>query len=120
MRHKFSNSFDLLQKAEENKVYEKLIVQMNKDFVLANIPFSIPLEITLENLPLFLKEKIYHLIMEDFNDYLNLLYVVDVSEQSFINVTVTDAVDVAEQVAFLILQRELQKVDLKEKYRTKD
>jgi len=48
-----------------------------------------------------------------FTVYLNLLYVIDVPEKAFKEIAITDAVDVAEQVSFLILKRELQKVRLK-------
>ena len=63
-----------------------------------------------------LLEKIYYLIMERFSEYLNLLYIVDVPEKAFKEIQVTDVVDVAEQVSFLILKREMQKVWLKTKY----
>ena len=69
-----------------------------------------------EELRAILHEKIYYLIMERFADYLNLLYVVDVPEKAFKEIQVTDVVEVAEQVSFLILKRELQKVWLKERY----
>jgi hypothetical protein len=117
MGQELSNCLTVLLKAKENGLYEKLISQLNKDLVLANIHSAILLEITANDLYLFLKEKIYRLIMEDFNDYLNFLYIVDVPEKSFKEITVTDAVAVAEQVTFLVLDRELQKVVLKNRYK---
>jgi hypothetical protein len=42
--------------------------------------------------------------------------VVDVPERSFREIPLTDAVEVAAEVSFLILQREWQKVLSKQKY----
>jgi hypothetical protein len=121
MLHEFPNSTQLLQNAKEKQLYEKLVLQLEKDFGLANVPIDFTvngkvIEVGIEVLKALLHEKIYFLIMEKFSDYLNLLYVVDVPEKSFKEIRVTDVVEVAEQVSFLILKRELQKVWLKEKY----
>ena len=117
MGQELSNCLTVLLKAKENGLYEKLISQLNKDLLLANIHSAILIDIIPDDLYLFLKEKIYRLIMEDFNDYLNFLYIIDVPEKSFKKVSVTDAVEVAEQVTFLVLERELQKVVLKNRYK---
>jgi len=92
------------------------VKQIEKDFALANV--SIPLlKVNDEKDLIFrLKEKVYYLIMESFDQYLNLLYVIDVPEKEFKTIDGTDAVEVAEQVTFLILKREFQKVWTKKKY----
>lgn len=112
----FANSTELLKNAHENEWYPKLVSQLEKDFCLANIPIKMGVGISPDDLKTVLHEKIYHLMMERFSEYLNLLYVVDVPEKAFKEIQVTDVVEVAEQVSFLVLQRELQKVWLKEKY----
>ncbi|NNE77909.1 MAG: hypothetical protein HKN31_12650 [Pricia sp.] len=112
----FPNSTELLQKAQENSLYNKLVTQLRKDFSLANIHVDIVSGIASDELRSVLHEKIYFLIMERFSDYLNLLYIVDVPEKAFKEIQVTDVVEVAEQVSFLILRREMQKVWLKSKY----
>lgn len=114
----FSNSTELLQYIEKSPLFPKLIRQLKKDFVLANIDIVIKNETTGDKLKQLLQEKVYFLIMEEFNSYLNLLYVVDVPEKLFKEITVTDVVEVADQVSLLILKRELQKVRLREKYNT--
>ena len=114
----FPNSSELLQNAQTQHLYENLVLQLQKDFVLANIPVDLPLGIAPNDLRTFLHEKIYFLILEKFNEYLNLLYVIDVPEKEFKYIQLTDAVEVAEQVSFLILKRELQKVWFKTKYNT--
>ncbi|MUH34389.1 hypothetical protein D9O36_00920 [Zobellia amurskyensis] len=112
----FSDSTELFANAQKNELYPKLVAQLIKDFGLANIYIDLNLEILPEQLKSVLMEKIYHLIMERFSEYLNLLYIIDVPEKAFKEITVTDVVEVADQVTFLVLKRELQKVWLKAKY----
>ncbi|PKA97624.1 hypothetical protein B0O79_1292 [Flavobacteriaceae bacterium MAR_2009_75] len=112
----FPDSASLLQNAQENFLYDKLVFQIRKDFGLANIHIDIPDSIMPNTLIGSLREKIYFLIMERFPEYLNLLYVIDVPEREFKKIQVTDVVEVAEQVSFLVLIREMQKVWFKKKY----
>ncbi|WP_367279599.1 hypothetical protein [Ulvibacterium sp.] len=112
----FPNSTELLQNAKDQGLYDKLVIQLEKDFGLANIPIDFSLDVEPADLRATLHEKVYFLILEKFVDYLNLLYIVDVPEKDFKEIQVTDAVEVAEQVSFLILKRELQKVWLKARY----
>ncbi|WP_149304620.1 hypothetical protein [Pareuzebyella sediminis] len=113
---KFSDTSHLLKTAQENRLYAKLVAQLEKDFGLANIYIDLKEGISPDGLKSLLYEKIYVLIMERFSEYLNLLYVIDVPEKAFKEIKVTDVVEVAEQVSFLILLREMQKIFLKEKY----
>lgn len=112
----FSDTIQLLQYAKEKVLFIKLVRQLQKDFVLANISVDIKEDIGITELKDLLHEKIYFLLMERFPEYLNLLYIVDVPENLFKELIVTDAVEISEQVSFLILKREFQKVRLKEKY----
>ncbi len=112
----FLNSNELLDYAVEIQLFEKLVAQLKKDFGLANIPIDLPNGISPKDLKTCLHEKIYVLILEKFNEYLNLLYVVDIPEKAFKQIQVTDVVEVSEQVSFLILKRELQKVWMKGQY----
>jgi hypothetical protein len=57
-------------------------------------------------------KKIYRLIQYKFAEYLNLLYIIDVSEDE-VKMDGSDLVILAEQVSFLILKREWQKCGLK-------
>ena len=116
MKIDFPNSTVLLQSVAANNLYEKLIFQLQKDFVLANISVDFSSDMETEQLRKVLHEKIYYLILEKFTEYLNLLYIVDVPEKAFKSIKVTDVVEVAEQVTFLVLKRELQKVLLKIRY----
>jgi hypothetical protein len=116
MLSNFPNSTVLLKDAIKSRLYQKLVAQLGKDFGLANVAVDFQIDMVPEELRSILHEKIYYLIMERFSDYLNLLYVIDVPEKAFKEIHVTDVVEVAEQVSFLILKRELQKVWLKERF----
>ena len=121
MQIDFPNSKKLLSNAKKVGLFENLVAQLLKDFNLANIPIDLEMsresqQISPQELKSVLHEKIYRLIMEKFTDYLNLLYIVDVPEKAFKEIQLTDVVEIAEQVTFLVLKREYQKVWLKAQY----
>lgn len=116
MKVDFPNSQELLETALAQDLYERLVEQLLKDFNLANISIDFSLDVEITDLKATLHEKVYYLILERFMDYLNLLYVVDVPERAFKEISAMDVVEVAEQVSFLILKREWQKVWFKSKY----
>lgn len=100
----------LLSEAEKENLYLKLIEQLNKDFNFANEPIDFPLSTSPQELKIQLHEKVYRLIQYKFAEYLNLLYIIDVSETEVKKLNGDDLLELAEQVAFLILKREWQKV----------
>lgn len=116
MSEEYQSSLELLETALSHQLYEKLVIQLAKDFSLANIPFDLPHSIAPEELKTLLHEKVYVLLLERFSEYLNLMYIVDVPEKAFSTIESSDIVTVSEQVSFLILRREWQKVWLKDKY----
>ena len=110
-------TFDaVVDEAKQKNLYIKLIRQLNKDFLYANVVADFNEEILPSSLKLILHETIYKLINERFADYLNLLYIIDVSEQKIKQLDGSDTLVLSEQVAFLILQREWQKVWLRNYY----
>lgn len=108
----------LLFEAEGENLYLKLVEQLNKDFNLANEAIDFPMSTAAAELKIQLHEKIYRLIQYKFAEYLNLLYIIDVSEEEIKKLDGSDLVILAEQVAFLILKREWQKVWFRNKYST--
>jgi hypothetical protein len=100
----------LFEEAQKESLYLKLIEQLNKDFNLANEGIDFPLSILPEELKIQLHEKIYRMIQYKFAEYLNLLYIIDVPENEIKQLDGSDLVVLAEQVSFLILKREWQKV----------
>ena len=110
------NTDNLLSEAEKENLYLTLIEQINKDFNLANEPIDFPLSTSPEELKIQLHEKIFRLIQYKFAEYLNLLYIIDVSENEIKKLDGSDLVNLAEDVAFLILKREWQKVWFRNKF----
>ncbi|RED50538.1 hypothetical protein [Seonamhaeicola aphaedonensis] len=107
----FPTTFDdLIVKANDLDLYKKLVLQLNKDFLLANIDLDFHEDILPSSLKLLLHETVYKLIQERFADYLNLLYIIDVSEKAIKSLSGEDTLKLAEEVSFLILRREWQKV----------
>ena len=107
---------NLIEEANQLDLYKKLIQQLNKDFLLANIDLDFHEEVLPSSLKLILHETVYKLIQEKFTDYLNLLYIIDVSEKQVKALDGDDTLKLSEQVSFLILKREWQKVWFKNKY----
>jgi len=104
-------SFDaLILEANQSDLYTKLIIQLNKDLALANVDLNFDEEVLPTSLKLILKDKLFNLIQEKFTEYLNLLYIIDVSEEKVRNLNESDSFELSEQITFLILQREWQKV----------
>lgn len=110
-------TFDnLIAEANQLDLYKKLIYQLNKDFQLANIDLDFHEDVLPSSLKLLLHETVYKLIQEKFMEYLNLLYIIDVSESQVKALDGDDVLKLSEDVSFLILKREWQKVWFKNKY----
>lgn len=114
--HDLKTINELFLKSEELNLYTKLVQQLNKDFQYANIDLDVDDEILPSSLKLILHEMIYKLIQEKFADYLNLLYIVDVPEHKIKQLDGSDVFKLSEQVVFLVLLREWQKVWYRNKY----
>ncbi|WP_299884957.1 hypothetical protein [uncultured Lacinutrix sp.] len=107
---------DLILEANQLDLYKKLINQLNKDFLYANIDLDFNEEILPSSLKLLLHETVYKLIQEKFMEYLNLLYIIDVPEEAIKKLNGDDTIELAAEVSFLILKREWQKVWFRNKY----
>ncbi|MBE7628716.1 hypothetical protein [Tenacibaculum piscium] len=107
---KHQNSHDLLADSTKNNLYFKLILQLNKDFKLANFDCEIPVEST----PSDLKEILYHaiknVIIDDFSTYKNILYIADISEEMIRKIDNSNMDIYVENVVFLLLKRVWKKV----------
>lgn len=106
----------LITQAEEENLYFKLIEQVNKDFSLANENIELPSSILPFEFKNRVQDKILHLIQHKFGEYLNLLYIIDVSEAEIKKIDGSDLIKLSEQVAFLVLKREWQKVWFRKYY----
>ncbi len=106
----------LLEEVQKESFCLKFIEQINKDFNLANEGIDFPKNISPNELKIQLHEKIYRMIQYKFAEYLNLLYIIDVPEEEIKKLDGSDLVVLAENVAFLILKREWQKVWFRNNY----
>lgn len=116
MKLNVDNSEQLMQVAIGDSLFDKLKHQVEKDFVLANIPLQVPEILNQSDFIALIREKVYYLMMEHFAEYLNLMYIIDIPESAFHNIEITDTVDVADQVTLLILKREYKKVWYRNRY----
>ncbi|MHA7942223.1 hypothetical protein ACJOV8_004035 [Formosa sp. 3Alg 14/1] len=108
---------DLLNTSLQYELYGNLVFQLNKDFRLANVDFDVESTILPDELKLQLHETVFQLIQNAFAEYLNLLYIIDVSEKQIKSLDGSDTLKLSEQVTFLILKREWQKVWFKHQYK---
>lgn len=106
----------LLSQAQKEELYAKLIEQLNKDFALANEPTEYTEATSPFELKMAVQDKIYRLIHHKFAEYLNLLYIIDVPEKEVKALNGGDIAELAEQITFLILKREWQKVWFRNRY----
>ena len=106
----------LVQEANGLQLYKALIIQLNKDLSLANVDLEFDNEVLPTSLMLILKEEVYNLIQNKFTEYLNLLYIIDVAEAKVRELEGDDTIKLSEDITFLILQREWQKVWYKANY----
>lgn len=111
-----ANFDELVIEANAFGLYKNLIQQLNKDLLYANVDLEFDSEVLPTSLKLILQETVYNLINERFADYLNLLYIIDVPEHKVKQLDGSDALKLSDQVTFLILLREWQKVWYKHQY----
>lgn len=109
-------SEELLSQAQNENLYLKLIEQINKDFNLANEGIDFPQSTTPEELKIQLHEKIYRLIQHKYTELLNLLYIIDVPEETIKQLDGSNTHELSEQLVYLLLKREWMKVWYKKYY----
>lgn len=117
----FHQSIELLRTARDKNLYLQLVDQIKKDFERANIGIDLQKKNSTEAqepeaLIEGIHEKLYVLIMEQFEAYINLMYIVDVSEKAMKEIVQTDTVEFAAKATALLVERELQKVELKQNF----
>ncbi|WP_394747416.1 hypothetical protein [Spongiimicrobium salis] len=116
MKEDFSTPVEMLYSAIQLNLYKEVVEQLTKDFNAVNIAVDFSEVEKPEKLVERLHEKVYVLLLEKFDDYLNVLYRIDVPEKAFKSISLTDVVEVAKEASFLILKREFQKVQFRNKY----
>lgn len=110
------NSKALVKLICDAGLYKNLIRQLIKDFELAGLTIELDESITPEKLVVFLNTRIEQILIQQFDTYLQLLYRVDVPEQSMKNSSIQDSKEMAQKASFAILKREWQKVYFKNQF----
>ncbi|MCF6180422.1 hypothetical protein [Lutibacter sp.] len=101
---------ELLNKIQNESLYLKLIQQLNKDFLLANLPYRFLETETPKELINSLTIILQKIIVNNYDGYLNLIYRIDLSEKELANIKEKSLELIVENITFLILKREYQKV----------
>jgi hypothetical protein len=118
--HGEKDGLRILAHARETGSLPSLIAQLRKDYGRAGLDFpfreSQIADEALADLLTTLRDDLYRLLMERFDHYLNLMYAIDLPERAFRQVQPTDAVEVAGQLADLILEREWQKIQFRRRF----
>jgi hypothetical protein len=112
-----TEALQLLEGINKQNLYQNLLLQLEKDFLLCNEVIDIRKDTNPHDLISILNQKVYQLISFNFNEYLNLLYIIDVSEDKIKQLDGSDLSILSQQVAFEILKREWQKVYYKNMYK---
>lgn len=97
-------------------LYDELIRQMNKDFTRAGLEFKLTADLEPRELVGLLRHEVFRIIQFQFNDFLNLLYAVDVPEKEVKKIAGLNAGEYADKITYLILWRSWQKVSHRQKY----
>lgn len=100
----------LLSEAQKFDLYQALIYQLNKDFAFANNVLDLPVTLEPTTLKMALEDNIFKLLSTDYASFLNLLYILDVSEEKVKKLDGSDRRILSEDLVFLILKRVWQKV----------
>jgi len=108
---------EIIARSESLNLYKNLILQLNKDFQRAAIDDSFSEGISPSDLKIKLHKTVFQLLQNHYSKYLNLLYIIDVSEEKIKNINTEDTLEISEEMAYLILLREWQKVWFKEKFK---
>lgn len=100
----------LMEQVAGSDLYPQLILQLQKDLNRAGIDYEINKNSTFKELFLDIEQLLLEKINNAFNDFLNLLYAVDVSERDIRNCDSEESVAVGRYATYLILKREWQKI----------
>jgi len=116
----FNESEELIKYADSNNLYLDLVLQLKKDFALANLTLDLPEDCNPNELKYLLQKNIQFLIEEKYSDFMNLLYIVDLPEDTTGQNLDVDIVNVSDFYTFLILKRLWQKIWFRRQYNEKN
>ena len=105
-----NNHIEVFSKIENENFLTKLIEQLNKDFQMANVSESIANTLLINEVNSRLNEILLNLVTNHYDDYLNFLYRIDISENELATIKGTNLKENINEIAFLIIKREFQNV----------
>lgn len=111
-----SNSTSLLTLIVNEGLYQDLRNQVTKDFELSGLTITLDQSILPADLLNELHYKILQLIHNNFDGFLQLLYRVDIPEQTMQSFELQKSDEIAKKATFMILEREWKKVYFRRKY----
>ena len=107
-------SLKWLQSEVATPRYKKFTGQIRKDFHRAGIDLNLGEHPSPNVVFQVVKEEVYKLLLEDFDSFLNLMYLVDVPESAFGATGPRDRVDLAILSSEKLLEREWEKLKWRE------
>lgn len=107
----------LKDQLDNTQLLHKVIEQLDKDARLAGTSFDGNTIFSADQLLKKLYEWLYGLINKDFGTYLNFLYRADISEKTLSGIAETDPAEIVKKVTLLVLDRELSKIQFRNKNR---
>ncbi|MDM9630373.1 hypothetical protein [Robiginitalea aurantiaca] len=114
------DALNILEKARESGMLQRLMEQLRKDYERAGLHYPLGermvTEMDLSEVFSVLKEHMYRLLMESFDQHLTLMYAMDVPERDFSSIEPADAVDAAGHLTRMVLNREWQKLQLRKRF----
>ena len=110
------SNFAWLSDISNNVLYQKLLLQTQKDFELTGLSIDLSEETSPKELIEKVSEILYSLIQYRFDTFMQLLYRIDIAEQIMKTNEVETAEILTEKATFQILKREWQKVEWREKF----
>jgi homospermidine synthase len=109
-------NINLIDRQITVKLYNDLIVQLNKDFSLSGIDFNLSLNCKPNKLIKDLTMLFQNTILKDYQKFNQLMYVLDIPEKRLASLKERQLDVVIDRIIRLVLERVLQKVYLKQKF----
>jgi len=110
MLSKKDNILQLMDQVQKENLLIKLVQQINKDANLIGLDFYLSEKSTPQNIVLNLQKLIVDLINNNFSNYVNFLYRINIPEEEMLKLQGLKIEVLSEKVAILILRKEWQKV----------
>lgn len=110
------NNIYLLDNKITIKLYNDLIIQLNKDLLLSGIDFKLRLNCKPNSLVNDLTKLFRTIILKDRQKFSQFMYVLDMPENKLTSINETDLEAIINRIVRLVLERVLQKVYFKQKF----